>query len=64
VASEARTVTLADTNKHVETLGMHDASMLKTLKPGDDVEVTYKEAVVIDLQPVWAPTASRAAPRC
>ena len=46
------TVTLADAKGHVETLGVHDASALNTLQPGDRVAVTYKEAVAISLDPV------------
>jgi Cu/Ag efflux protein CusF len=49
-----QTVTLADSNNHTRTLGVNDQSMLETLKPGDNVEVTYKEAVLIDLDLVPA----------
>jgi Cu/Ag efflux protein CusF len=46
------TVTLADAKNHVEALSMPDSSVLKTLKPGDHVEVTYKEAIDVSLVPV------------
>jgi hypothetical protein len=46
------TVTLADAKNHVETLGIPDRSILQTLKPGDNVDVTYREAIDISLQPV------------
>jgi Cu/Ag efflux protein CusF len=46
------TVTLADAQNHVETLGLPDPSLLRTLKPGDRVDVTYKEAVDVSLEPV------------
>jgi Cu/Ag efflux protein CusF len=46
------TVTLADAQNHVETLGLPDPSLLGTLKPGDRVDVTYKEAVDVSLEPV------------
>ena len=45
------TITLADAKNHVETLGVPDPSMLKALKPGDNVEVTYKEAIDVSLEP-------------
>jgi cyanate lyase len=46
------TVILADAKGHIETLGVHDASVLDTLQPGDRVAVTYKEAIAISLTPV------------
>jgi Cu/Ag efflux protein CusF len=49
-----QTVTLADSENHTQTLGVHDQSMLKTLKPGDNIDVTYKEAVIISIEPVPA----------
>jgi hypothetical protein len=45
-------VTLADAKNHIETLGLPDPSLLQTLKPGDHVDVTYKQAVDISLGPV------------
>jgi Cu/Ag efflux protein CusF len=52
VDSSRGTVTLADAKNHVETLGLPDPSLLKTLKPGDRVDVTYKEAIDVSLEPV------------
>jgi hypothetical protein len=46
------TITLADANNQVETLGVPDPSMLATLKPGDNVDVIYKEAIDVSLEPV------------
>jgi Cu/Ag efflux protein CusF len=46
------TVTLADAKNHIETLGVPDPSILKTLKPGDNVTVTYKQALIVSLNPV------------
>jgi Cu/Ag efflux protein CusF len=46
------TITLADAKNHVETLGLPDPSMLKTLKPGDNVDVTYKLAIDVSLEPM------------
>jgi Cu/Ag efflux protein CusF len=46
------TITLADAKNHVETLGLPDPMMLKTLKPGDNVDVTYKLAIDVSLEPV------------
>lgn len=43
------TVTLADANNHVETLSLPDQPIVKTLKPGDKVDVTYKEAIDVSL---------------
>jgi hypothetical protein len=48
------TITLADANNYVETLGLPDPSLLKTLKPGDLVDVTYKEAIDVSLEPIAA----------
>ena len=45
------TITLADSKNHVETLGMPDPSLLKTVKPGDHVDVTYREAIDVSLEP-------------
>jgi hypothetical protein len=50
VDSSRGTVTLADAKNHVETLGLPDPSLLKTLKPGDRVDVTYKEAIDVSLE--------------
>jgi hypothetical protein len=46
------TITLADARNQVETLGVPDPSMLATLKPGDNVDVIYKEAIDVSLEPV------------
>lgn len=46
------TITLADAGNHVETVATHDPSVASTLQPGDHVDVTYKEGVVISLTPV------------
>jgi hypothetical protein len=45
------TITLADAMNHVETLGAPDPSILATLKPGDNVDVIYKEAIDVTLEP-------------
>lgn len=52
VAPSRGTITLADANNHVETLSVPDPSLLKTLKPGDNVDVTYREAIDISLKSV------------
>ncbi len=49
-----QTVTLANSQNHTQTLGVHDQSMLKSLKSGDNVNVTYKEAILISLVPTSA----------
>lgn len=45
------TITLADARNHIETLNVPDRSMLRTVKPGDNVDVTYTEAIDISLEP-------------
>ncbi len=35
-----QTVTLVDSQNRTQTLGVHDQSMLNTLKPGDNIDVT------------------------
>jgi hypothetical protein len=52
IDSSRGTVTLADVQNHVETISLPDPLLLKTLKPGDRVDVTYKEAVDVSLDPV------------
>ncbi|HYZ63938.1 MAG TPA: hypothetical protein VE650_15935 [Acetobacteraceae bacterium] len=46
------TLTLADAGNHVETVSTNDRSMLSSVRPGDRVDITYKEGVVISLTPV------------
>jgi Cu/Ag efflux protein CusF len=52
IDSSRGTITLADARNQVETLGVPDRSMLATLKPGDNVDVIYKEAIDVSLEPV------------
>jgi hypothetical protein len=47
----ADTVTLADAKNHLLTLGVPDPSVLQSLHPGDNVDVAYREAVVISVEP-------------
>jgi hypothetical protein len=48
------TITLADSKNYVETLGVPDPFLLKILKPGDLVDVSYKEAIDVSLEPIAA----------
>ncbi|MEA2733032.1 MAG: hypothetical protein QOF70_7507 [Acetobacteraceae bacterium] len=54
VDSSRGTITLADANNKVETLSVPDPTVLKTLKPGDHVDVTYREAIDVSLDPIPA----------
>ena len=49
------TVSFTDTNDKVQTIVLHDPStvaVLKTLKTGDPVEITYTEGVALSLTPL------------
>lgn len=51
------TLSFADTNNKVQTIVLHDPStvaVLKTLKTGDPVEITYTEGVAVSLTPLPA----------
>jgi hypothetical protein len=51
------TLSFTDTNNKVQTIVLHDPStiaVLKTLKTGDPVEITYTESVAVSLIPLPA----------
>jgi hypothetical protein len=51
------TVSFAEQNNHVQTIVVHDPSIiavLKTLKAGDPVDVTYTEGIALSLTPAPA----------
>jgi hypothetical protein len=57
VDQRRNTLSFTDTNDKVQTIVLHDPStvaVLKTLKTGDPVEVTYTEGVAVSLTPLPA----------
>jgi hypothetical protein len=54
VGQPRNTLSFTDTHDKVQTIVLHDpstAAVLKTLKTGDPVEITYTEGVALSLTP-------------
>jgi ribosomal protein L6P/L9E len=59
VDPKASTITLKGPKGNLETLAVHNPDQFKVVKKGDQVEVTYTEALALSVEPAPKPAAAK-----